>query len=105
MASSKRLAIKNHESQRTPQEQLYVDHHNLEDLQHIIDTQHQVIVQMKNKQTIHKLCSILITIDDLSDDPSFSIHSTLLHSSCTRGRHNSISTIVSTHNLLLYLNY
>ena len=49
MASSKRLARQNHDSQRTPQSQLYVDHYNLEDLQHIIDTQHQGIVQMKNK--------------------------------------------------------
>ena len=35
-------------------------------------------------------------IDDFSDDPSFSRHSKLLHSLFTRGRHNSISTIVST---------
>ena len=50
---------------------------------------------MKNRN-LHKLYSILIIIDDFSDDPSFSRHSKLLHSLFTRGRHNSISTIVST---------
>ena len=30
-------------------EQLYFDHYNLEDLQHISETQHKVILQMKNK--------------------------------------------------------
>ena len=33
----------------------------------------------------------------MSDDPSFSRHSKLLHSLFTRGRHTSISTIVPTH--------
>jgi hypothetical protein len=50
---------------------------------------------MKNKN-LHKLYSIMVVIDDFSDDPSFSRHSKLLHSLFTRGRHNSISTIVST---------
>ena len=47
-------------------------------------------------QNLHKLYSILIIIDDFTDDPSFSRHSKLLHSLYTRGRHTSISTIVST---------
>jgi uncharacterized protein (DUF2126 family) len=42
------------------------------------------------------LFSILIVVDDFADDPSFSRHSKLLHSLFTRGRHSSISTIVST---------
>jgi hypothetical protein len=42
------------------------------------------------------LFSILIIVDDFADDPSFSRHSKLLHSLFTRGRHSSISTIVST---------
>ena len=79
----------------TPKEQLYFDHYNPEDLQNIIDTQHKIILHMKNRN-LHKLYSILIIIDDFSDDPSFSRHSKLLHSLFTRGRHNSISTIVST---------
>ena len=79
----------------TSKEQLYFDHYNPEDLQNIIDTQHKIILHMKNRN-LHKLYSILIIIDDFSDDPSFSRHSKLLHSLFTRGRHNSISTIVST---------
>ena len=77
----------------TPKEQLY--HYNPEDLQNIIDTQAKLILHMKYKK-IHKLYSILIIIDDFSDDPHFSRHNKLLHSLFTRGRHNSISTIVST---------
>jgi hypothetical protein len=42
------------------------------------------------------LFSILIIVDDFADDPSFSRHSNLVHSLFTRGRHSSISTIVST---------
>ena len=48
------------------------------------------------QQSLHKLYSIVISIDDLSDDPSFSLHNKLLHSLYTRGRHNNISTIAST---------
>jgi hypothetical protein len=79
----------------TEKEKLYFDHYNIEDLQNIIDTQHKVILHMKNKN-LQKLYSIMVVIDDFSDDPSFSRHSKLLHSLFTRGRHNSISTIVST---------
>ncbi len=39
---------------------------------------------------------ILIIIDDFADDAVFTRQSKLLHSLYTRGRHNSISTIVST---------
>ena len=39
---------------------------------------------------------MLVIVDDFADDPSFSRHSKILHSLFTRGRHNSISTIVST---------
>ena len=40
---------------------------------------------------------MLVVVDDFADDPSFSRHSKVLHSLFTRGRHNSISTVVSTH--------
>ena len=40
--------------------------------------------------------SICVVIDDWADDPKFTRQSKLLHSLFTRGRHNSISTIVST---------
>ena len=33
----------------TPKEQLHFDHYNPEDLQRIIDTQHEVILHMKSK--------------------------------------------------------
>ena len=48
------------------------------------------------KRKMTKLFSICILIDDFSDDSQFSRHSKLLHSLFTRGRHNSISTLVST---------
>jgi hypothetical protein len=48
------------------------------------------------KQKEKKLFSILIVVDDFSDDPSFSRQSKLLHSLYTRGRHNSISSITAT---------
>ena len=51
---------------------------------------------MKN---LHKLYSTLTMIDDLSDDPSCSRPSKLLHSLFTRGRHDSISTLVATQKL------
>jgi len=76
-------------------EQLYFDHYNSDDLQNIIDTQHKEILKMKErKQT--KLVSILVVVDDFADDPTFTRHSKLLHSLFTRGRHNQISTLVST---------
>ena len=50
----------------------------------------------KNKR---KLYSILIVIDDFADNPTFSKHDKLLHSLFTRGRHNFISTCVSTQKL------
>ena len=40
--------------------------------------------------------SILVVIDDFADDPVFARQSNLLHSLYARGRHHSISTIVST---------
>ena len=44
-----------------------------------------------------KLFSMLIVIDDFADDAVLTRQSKLLHSLYTRGRHNIISTIVSTH--------
>jgi hypothetical protein len=79
----------------SPKEQLYFDQYTPEDLQNIIDTQHKVILHMK-KRNLSQLYSILIIVYDFADDPSFSRHSKLLHSLFTRGRHSSISTIVST---------
>jgi hypothetical protein len=76
-------------------EVLYHDHYTVEALEKIIDTQAKVILHMKKTKHTH-LFSVLVIVDDFADDPSFSRHSKLLHSLFTRGRHNSISTIVST---------
>ena len=80
---------------KTETDKLYFDHYDPDDLQHIIDTQQKVILEMKQRKLI-KLFSICILINDFSDDSNFSRHSKLLHSLFTRGRHNSISTLVST---------
>jgi hypothetical protein len=79
----------------TDSEKLYFDSYNPEDLENIIETQHKVILQQKKQKHSH-LFSVLVIVDDFADDPSFSRHSKILHSLFTRGRHNSISTIVST---------
>ena len=76
-------------------EKLYFDHYDPADLENIIETQHKIILKMKQRK-LTKLFSILIIVDDFADDPSFSRSSKLLHSLYTRGRHNSMSTIVAT---------
>jgi hypothetical protein len=81
--------------QETDDEKFYYSEYNPEALEEIISNQHKIIKYMKNQgQT--KLYQILIIVDDFSDDPLFSRQSKLLHSLFTRGRHNMISTIVST---------
>ena len=50
---------------------------------------------MKKQRHSH-LCSVLVIVDGVANDPSSSRHSKLLHSLFTRGRDNSISTSVST---------
>jgi hypothetical protein len=79
----------------TNEEPIYMDHYNPETLADIIDTQHKITDYMKKHNHKH-LFQILVIVDDFADDPSFSRHSKLLHSLFTRGRHNSISTIVAT---------
>ena len=79
----------------TDEEKLYFDNYNPADLEHIIETQHKVILLQKKQKHSH-LFSVLVIVDDFADDPSFSRHSKILHSLFTRGRHNNISTIVST---------
>ena len=48
------------------------------------------------KQGHKKLYQILIVIDDFADSTEVSRQSKLLHGLFTRGRHNSISTIVAS---------
>ena len=38
-------------TEETPKEQLYVDHYNPEHLQHTIDMQHKIILQIKTTST------------------------------------------------------
>jgi hypothetical protein len=76
-------------------EKLYYDHYNTDDLEKMIDTQSKVGLHMKKQKHSH-FFSVLVIVNVFADDPSFSRHSKLLHSLFTRGRHNSISTIVST---------
>ena len=79
----------------TDEEPIYLDHYDPDVLADIIDTQHKITDYMK-KQNHKHLFQILVIVDDFADDPSFSRRSKLLHSLFTRGRHNSISTIVAT---------
>jgi hypothetical protein len=79
----------------TDEEPIYMDHYDPDVLADIIDTQHKITDYMK-KQNHKHLFQILVIVDDFADDPSFSRRSKLLHSLFTRGRHNSISTIVAT---------
>jgi hypothetical protein len=48
------------------------------------------------KQGHKQLYQILIIVDDFADEPLFTRQSKLLHALFTRGRHSSISSIVST---------
>ena len=48
------------------------------------------------KKNVKKLYSILIVIDDMADNSSFSRHSKLLHGLYTRGRHSMVSVITAT---------
>ena len=74
-------------------EQLYYEEYDPVALKKIIDTQHKVIdFQKKNKQK--DLFSILLVVDDFSDDPRFVRYSNILHGLFTRGRHNAISVIL-----------
>ena len=76
-------------------EQIYSEEYDPVALKKIIETQHKVIdFQKKNKQK--ELFSVLIVVDDFADDPKFVRYSNILHGLFTRGRHNTISCILST---------
>jgi len=75
-------------------EMFYYDKFDVEALTKIIDTQHKIIQYLKRNGK-SSLFSILVIIDDFADNHTVS-HHPLINSLFTRGRHNSISTIVST---------
>ena len=79
----------------TKDEPIYFDHYDPVSLAKIIHTQHKVTEFMK-KNGHKKLYQILVVVDDMADSPEFCRQSKLLHQLFIRGRHNSISTIVST---------
>jgi len=76
-------------------DKFYFDHYDQDSLESIITTQNKIILEQKSKNK-KKLFQILIVIDDMADDVSFSRHSKLLHSLYTRGRHACISTVTAT---------
>ena len=79
----------------TEKEQMYYEEYDPIALKHIIETPHKVIdFQKKKKQK--ELFSILIVVDDFSDDPKFVKYSNILQGLFTRGRHSAISCILST---------
>ena len=75
---------------------IYFSEYDPEKLHHIIQTQSKVTDYMKKQKETKKLFSILIIVDDMADNPLLTRQSKLLHACFTRGRHNSISTIVAT---------
>jgi len=79
----------------TKKEKIFFDHYDASELNSIIQTQHKITEHMK-KQGHKKLYQILIVIDDFADSTEVSRQSKLLHGLFTRGRHNSISTIVAS---------
>ena len=79
----------------TKDEPIFFDHYDPAALQKIINTQHKITEYMK-KQGHKKLYQISIIVDDFADEPLFTRQSKLLHALFTRGRHSSISSIVST---------
>ena len=79
----------------TKKEKIFFDHYDASELNNIIQTQHKITEHMK-KQGHKKLYQILIVIDDFADSTEVSRQSKLLHGLFTRGRHDSISTIVAS---------
>ena len=78
------------------EEKLYFSDYNPDDLETYFQHKVNLYYNKRSKHKRHYIYSILVIVDDFADDPSFSRHSKLLHSLFTRGRHNSISTVVST---------
>ena len=83
------------DAHETETDKFYFDHYDQEALESIIATQNKIVLEQKNKNK-KKLFQILIIIDDMADDSSFSRQSKLLHSLYTRGRHACISTVTAT---------
>ena len=80
-------------------EHIYFDNYNPSDLENVVERQKKIINYMNSKK-IKKLHSIFIVVDDHADDPKFVRYSKLLHGLFTRGRHDAVSVICSTQNIM-----
>jgi hypothetical protein len=78
-------------------ENMYFDDYDPEDLEKIIERQKKVTQYLKDKNE-KKLLSILIVLDDLSENKEFLRGNRVLQALYTKGRHLSISTVISVQN-------
>jgi hypothetical protein len=78
-------------------ENMYFDDYDPDDLEKIIERQKKVTQYLKDKNE-KKLLSILIVLDDLSENKEFLRGNRVLQALYTKGRHLSISTVISVQN-------
>ena len=78
-------------------EKIYFEDYNPEELKEVIERQRRVIQYQKDKGQTN-LFSILIVLDDLSENQEFLKSNRLLQSLYTKGRHISASTLISVQN-------
>lgn len=75
--------------------EIYFDEFDDEALKICIDDQKALIQNLKSKAKTKVLPQMLIVLDDVSDNPKMH-NNKILNSVFTRGRHSSISTIISS---------
>ncbi len=92
--------IKNNLNVNTDKEKCLFEEYNEQDLLQIIHQQKNVIQYLKNRGN-KKMYNICIIIDDMLDNTALMKHSNILNSLFSRGRHNFITTMVSSK--LIYL--
>ena len=81
----------------TDKEKCFFEEFMPEELEKVIETQHKIIEYSK-KNKFKKLYPMLLSLDDIADDPKIARYSKLLNSTYVRGRHNGISVIRSVQN-------
>ena len=69
----------------TDKEPCWWDEFNVADLERVIETQNKIIEYQK-KQGTKKLFNILVSLDDVSDNPAITRNNKLLNSLFCRGR-------------------
>jgi len=75
-------------------EKIYFEDYDPKDLEAVIEKQRKVTQYLKDNN-VTKLFSILIVLDDLSENVEFLRSNRLLQALYTKGRHLSISTVIS----------